>query len=817
MTFTNYENYEPQKTISFEEHIDYDLLKIIIANFDELYHHLGNFKDKKDHYKEIKDKRTIETLFKNRLKVKDNTFTYRTKNGGKYGRIFPNGWSLCMMNKIVRHTICSKYNYDIDIVNAHPIFLKWYCKEKNIRADYINDYCNNRENLLNKIMDDRNITRDEAKSLVLSCINDENRDWDFEPNDPMFEFYEELKRIQDFVAKDNKHLYDTCRKNNPKNPKGSCMAKFLQTMENKILFCMLDFCKLKKINVSAPQFDGFNPHKDDCDNYGRENLLTDIEDHVFKVLTIPIKLAYKDMTLGINHLLEKYEDSLSTVSSSKSDEGDKFDMIQLSDERVGKFILRHLIEDENVFYSKELETFYFYDEKTKLYIERDKDFLMTYISHIVPLLYDELNIIDISRFNKFYQGAITIKKISFENTSGQNAIVKQILSRFEDNSNFIKETFDKIPYLLPIKNNKVVDFRCDEIRERTKTDYFTKFCNIDYDPNVNIDEVKAFLRQYLIPLDKELDEDDHIHIDMFLSLLGYNITGYNNLKKIIIALGVKDTGKSTIFNNKFFVAFKEFFCMADKKVFCKTNTKAVHDQELFPLIGTRFFSTGELDEHDKLNDSFLKIVSGNDKNIPMRKCGGNKQMTGIIDAKGILPLNSLFKTTDDHTIGRLIVVDFPNVFGESKASSLPKEQLDYIKFGINDKFYSAIIKYAHFFINNNCSIKWSLQSQVFTKQATSKCNDVLDFFNTNFIITNNPKDRIERKDMLNMFKEQYGESDICRHRNKFYSQIKKQFPDNLNCLVKTKGYEYFKYIKLKNSKDEDDDNDDENLSVISDF
>jgi hypothetical protein len=354
MTFTNYENYETPKSSSFTERINYDLLRIISANFDEVYPHLGNFKDKKDNYKVITDKKTIKTLLINRLKVKDNTFTYRTKNGRNYGRVYPDGWSLCLMPKTLRHTISSGFNYDIDTINAFLNYLNWYCKEKNVKAENLNYICNNREDFLKKIIEYRNISRSEAKDLVLSALNDQNRDWDFEPNDPMFDTYQEFKRLQDFVAKDNKRIYDACKKTNKNNSKGSCMSQVLQTIENKVLFCMTDFLKSVNISVSSLEFDGLEAYKEDCDNYGKENLLTDLEDHVFKVLTIPIKLAYKDMTLGINHLLEKYEDTLSTVSSSKSDEGENsYSSIKKS------FELKHFKCIDNGCYYELLEDFTF--------------------------------------------------------------------------------------------------------------------------------------------------------------------------------------------------------------------------------------------------------------------------------------------------------------------------------------------------------------------------------------------------------------------------------------------------------------------------
>lgn len=797
------ESYTPQKSVTFTEQIDYDLLKVIVYNFDAFYQHLGGFKDKKDNYKEIKDKTAIHTLFKNRLKVKNNTFTYKITNNGKYGRVFPDGWSLCMMNKITRHTICKDYNYDIDIVNAHLVFLKWYCSAKKIKADYINDYCDKREETLARVCHYRNCSRDDAKTLILALLNDQNR-VDITTEDPLYNYYQEVKTIQDFIAKENKNIFDVCRKSNPNNTNGSCIAKFLQTMENKVLHCMLDFCRDKNIRISAPCFDGFLAYKEDCDAYGFDNLLSDLEQHVRDVLTIPINLLEKKMEKGINHLLTNYEDNASTISSMSSDEGDYFDEILLSDERVGIYVLQRLIQEENVFYHKNLNQLYCYNEEKKLYIIKEKSYLMTYISRCAPMMMNELDLNNLKRFNKLSRKNIILRRNSFESTGGQSAILKQINNRLEDGSEFIDVTFDRIPYLLPIKDNKVVDMKNDVIRERTRNDYFTKYCNIDYDPEVDVEEVKVFLRQYLIKRDKtELDEDDNDHIDMVLGILGYSITGYNNLKKIFVALGVKDTGKSSIFNRKIFEAFSAFFCNADKKVICETKNKAVHTQELFPLIGNRFFSTGELDEEEKLNNGFLKSISGDDKLVSMRKCGGDKQFDGIIDCKLILPLNTMSKSADSALLKRLVVIEFPNVFREKDFFKLSKEQRDYIQEGVNSKLYSAVIKYAHYFIKNNFTIRWSKQSMIFTTDIVSKCDDVTEFMMDNYVFTNDINDRVTKGELYNHFCREYRKADLSGHKIKFYNRIKQLYPSekNINICI---GRDAFRCLKIRD-KNEDDD------------
>jgi phage/plasmid-associated DNA primase len=763
--------YKIQSELNFIENVNSEYLEIILNNFDDVYSIIGKVKDHKKGYSEIKDKKAVFTMLEKRLKHGDN-FTYKTSGG----RMVPNGYSCCFMNKILRHTIAGESNIDIDVDNCHPVILSWYSKVKGWDCDNLDYYINNREEFLKTVGDFYEISRDESKTKILSLINNENDG--FNNDSPLYELYQEILILQKNVCNFRKDIYQKAKKKDLHNTQGVCMSLFLQEIENKICQCMIEYCNDNNVHVTAPCYDGILVSKDNF----TEDLLNKIELYIYDTLDIKVSLSTKEMNKHIRNQLSKYKDV------KKEPEYDHFDLIELSDQRLGIYILNKLKEEKFIFYHKHEDLLYCYNETKKLYEIRDKDFIMTYISDNLKILFKNIQESN-NKLNPMTVAEIKKRMFFTESTSTQKQILTQIKIRLDDDSVFINKYFDKIPYLFPISKNRIIDFRFDTIRERTREDYFTHTTNLDYDKNVDIQEIRNFMRIYLIPRDKVLDEDDEIHIDSFLMSMGYCLTGYNNLKKYFIMIGPKDTGKSTILNDKMFDLFGDFYTTVDKKVICETKSNSVHTQELFQLLRKRFISTGEITDSDVVNKTLIKTITGNDKKISMRRCGGNIQFEAQVDCKICLPCNSPMKSDDPAVLDRMIAFNFPNVF---KPNTLTNEEYYYIKEGINDNFVSTIFKYAHFFVKNNQTIKWSKQISLSTSKIVEECDELHEFFNNNYEITNNPKDRVPKINIFDRFKDLYGLHELSRHKTRFY----KKFEKFLSPLDVYRNSEY-KYIKTK--------------------
>ena len=72
--------------------------------------------------------------------------SYHQPGGRNFGRNFADGGvSLQGICREIRHAISSEYYDDLDMVNAHPVILKFLCEKHNIEHERLNEYIDNRE------------------------------------------------------------------------------------------------------------------------------------------------------------------------------------------------------------------------------------------------------------------------------------------------------------------------------------------------------------------------------------------------------------------------------------------------------------------------------------------------------------------------------------------------------------------------------------------------------------------------------------------------------------------------------------------------
>jgi phage/plasmid-associated DNA primase len=390
--------------------------------------------------------------------------------------------------------------------------------------------------------------------------------------------------------------------------------------------------------------------------------------------------------------------------------------------------------------------------------------------------------------------SIMIKKLKNKvlTTKDQRGIFTQMEIRLPKNNQFIKEKFNKTPHLFPIRNNKIIDFKTDTVRNRSKKDYFTFYVDIEYDKDVNEKLVIDWVTEYLIPKGKVLDEDDYNHIDCFLDFQGYLCTGENNLKAVAIYKGKKDSGKSTLTKkiNKTFGGDDKFISTVHKKVFCESKSSSVHESELFKLKFSRVGFFSELKEDDKPNEDFIKRVSGNDKFIPARKCGSAEQESLILDFKIVIPTNHIWDSSDPALQSRMKFFEFPNFF--DKDAPNVEEIEEYIN---NLDVASVIFKRAHKFYLNKKTIKWSKQVNYFSTHEITQLDPIKQFLNDFFILTDDDKDRIAMSDIFELFKNENPANELSKHKNRFIKKFEENLPRGNNRINKT----YFRKISYKNS------------------
>jgi hypothetical protein len=110
-------------------------------------------------------KKYLKLIKKGKVKV-----TYKQKD--KRGRYCANG-SLSLQNiaRPIRHTIAQEYYYDVDIKNAHPVFLAHYCDTKGLQHAHLASYIAKRDNYFALLQKERGMDREKAKKFMLSIVS----------------------------------------------------------------------------------------------------------------------------------------------------------------------------------------------------------------------------------------------------------------------------------------------------------------------------------------------------------------------------------------------------------------------------------------------------------------------------------------------------------------------------------------------------------------------------------------------------------------------------------------------------------------------
>ena len=224
---------------------------------------------------------------------------YHQSGGRNFGRFFANGGtSLQTICKEIRHTISSEFYTDLDMVNAHPVILKSMCEKNSIECSKLNEYINKREDKLNELIEQCDISRDDAKDVFLSLINGGCAKYEDLKDPPKFlrRFKNEVSNIIEEICDIYPTEYEISKQSHPNNPKGSTVNKIMCNYENEIIQCVLEFYRSKKIidNNCVLCFDGIMiPKHEKIEEY-----IDDCEIYIFKHTQIPAKLKIKEMSMG---------------------------------------------------------------------------------------------------------------------------------------------------------------------------------------------------------------------------------------------------------------------------------------------------------------------------------------------------------------------------------------------------------------------------------------------------------------------------------------------------------------------------------------
>lgn len=282
-------------TFTSLEFPDVNALNVLIDNWD-------NLPLTQEHKKPIKiqdnEYQLLPLLKKYKKSITGDFTTIKygySKNHLISGRQFAKDISLQGMKRWVRHTLSKGY-YDYDIVNCHPTIFLQYCQKKKWNTTAFERYNQNRDAYLLELMTTNNLTRDDAKEVVLSLLNGGTKNFnalDFKP-EWLILYHNALTETHKKFLNDpeNDELIKHIKTYKERNIGGSVMNHILCNIENDVLTKAKNY-----LNVKNPIliFDGFQSKE-----FFNTEALEQLQKYILQETGYDLKWIEKPMNEGID-------------------------------------------------------------------------------------------------------------------------------------------------------------------------------------------------------------------------------------------------------------------------------------------------------------------------------------------------------------------------------------------------------------------------------------------------------------------------------------------------------------------------------------
>lgn len=233
----------------------------------------------------------------------------RARHG--FGRAYPvKSLGLTSISRLVRNELIKGVYMDYDLKNAQPVILQNICRENNISCPKLDEYCNNREGYLQKMVEGtgNQITRDQAKKFMLRIffkgtwwgfMRDNDLKGVVEP-DCVSAFIAEMKTITTAIKSQNTDLWNTIRKSkgdDASNLEGAFLSLYIQEHEIRIVGKVIEWL-LKNVvnnNVLTYEYDGV------------KILMLDIVAYLNRIKHKDFKIILNKITLEITGFVLEWE------------------------------------------------------------------------------------------------------------------------------------------------------------------------------------------------------------------------------------------------------------------------------------------------------------------------------------------------------------------------------------------------------------------------------------------------------------------------------------------------------------------------------
>lgn len=306
---------QPGQSRSYREICDVKRLHWIIEHADQL--DLGRSYVKGKYVEGDAQLGMLKKYYKRMIEGKGSVLQTYAQHDGR-GRRFSEQTGLQNLSRRIRHTISTGLR-DIDVSNAQPTLLQWYCERHRIPCPHLTSYNTNRDQYLADLMNSFRISKDQAKKILLKAMNKFQNHYQQTEDDPewMYDFHHELRQISLAVMILNPEIEMETRSKRDYNVSGSTLNRILCDLENQVLTIM-ERAARTQAEVHVLCFDGMMVSGVSDMN----TLLRSCEKAVHAELGIAVRILEKTMDEGYEippHELLSYDPWLS-VSERKREE-----------------------------------------------------------------------------------------------------------------------------------------------------------------------------------------------------------------------------------------------------------------------------------------------------------------------------------------------------------------------------------------------------------------------------------------------------------------------------------------------------------------
>jgi len=486
-----------------------------------------------DNYQVMSEYKKVVNYCNEIIKSKNNhSVNYGFAEDKDVGRLQSKNPSLQRVFNGFRGVLCDGKMIDFDMCNCHPNILLKLCMDNNINCNKLFNYIQNRDKCLSDLMTEYDISRGEAKSSFLVCINKIDytikigrkkikKDSFFQQFD--IELTNIVKSLYKIYKKDEKYKK---YKSNDWNKEGKLINLVLCDIENKYLNYAInelvyDKKLLKKEDIAVLMFDGFMAY----DKNNKDKIIEELNNSFKK---FGIKWDYKEHNI---ELLEHIEDLQQRGELIQNDKFEGQNIIEIIDYMLENILKNKLYKDDNNYY-------YITNERILMKEKLIKSELFDLVSKQSYILYDDYK----SGNDKMVNASKIPKHIK--------SIVDGLIDKCPKNLNFIDDIWNFTQHKLfflngyfDFKQNKFVKNIDDENSNKT----FIKI-NRKFKKSYNSELRKLINDKIFYPIFtyKNDDKERKELLDYFMYSTANYLSGNISLKRWSLFTGLRNSGKGII-------------------------------------------------------------------------------------------------------------------------------------------------------------------------------------------------------------------------------------------------------------------------------